>query len=259
MNKLTVVFSGRKSSGKSSHGKFIAAEYLNKRIKKIRFIVEKVGKHVLFIDTFNNNKVLDIDKPGPHTKEIADVYSMKIYSFADPLKEFCINVFGLDTAQCYGTESEKNSLTHINWDNFTDDIKEKYSRPRRGTGGIKPASGYMTAREVMQVFGTDVCRQIDLNCWARGLYSKIERDNYELAICVDARFPNEITMGTEKGCKAIRLSRNPYNDTHVSEMALDNFPLGEYSLVIDNTNMTVKDCQRFLKPHIHDWFEQYKL
>ncbi len=32
----------------------------------------------------------------------------KIYNFADPLKQLCIDIFGLTYNQCYGTDEAKN-------------------------------------------------------------------------------------------------------------------------------------------------------
>jgi hypothetical protein len=258
-NKLTVVFSGKKQSGKSSAGKFVFCEYVNRKIGQKRLTIEKVGKEIVVVDTFKNNAMIPIDTPSTEAKQLASTYSVKMYSFADPLKAFCINVLGLDHSQCYGTDDDKNSQTHISWDDLPLEIREKYSRPRRGSGGNKPASGYMTAREVMQVFGTDMCRRIDNNCWARGLYSTIKNEEYELAIVTDARFPNEVTLGTEDRAKVVRLQRKVIEDAHDSEHALDDFPLGEYSLVIDNQDMTLAETHKALKPHVLGWFDQYKL
>jgi hypothetical protein len=258
-NKLKIILSGRKQAGKSSAGKYIYCEFVNRKIGKKRLVLEKVGKEIVVIDTFKNNTIIPIDYPSDEARQLASTYSVKMYSFADPLKEFCINVLGLDRTQCYGSDDDKNTSTHISWDDMSAEIREKYSRPRRGSGGLKPASGFMTAREVMQVFGTDVCRRIDPNCWARGLYSTIENEGYELAIATDARFPNEVTMGTERDAKVIRLLRNFVEDVHESEKALDEFPLGEFTVVLDNQNLTLSETHKKLKPFVDEWFARYKL
>jgi hypothetical protein len=117
----------------------------------------------------------------------------------------------------------------------------------------------MTGREVMQVFGTDICRRIDTNCWARGLYNIIKNEGYDLAIIADARFPNEITLGTETGAKMVRLLRKINDDQHPSETALDNFPLGEYSLVIDNQKLTMQETHKKFKPFLDRWLDTSNL
>lgn len=259
MDNLVVVFSGKKGSGKSSAGKYVLASYVNTQLGKKRFTVEMKDKETVLVDAFDNNKIVDVDKPGDAMDLFRDVYSVKMYSFADPLKEFCINVLGLDKSQCYGTDDDKNSYTHIHWDELSYEIRSKYNKPRRGSGDIKPASGRMTAREVMQVFGTDICRKMDPNCWARGLYSAVKNDGLSLAIVTDARFPNEVTLGTECGAKVVRLTRNPYDDNHPSETALDDFPRGEYSTVIDNEDVSMAETHDLLKKHLKNWFNSYQL
>lgn len=258
-NQLTIVLSGRKQAGKSSAAKFAFCEFVNKKIGQNRFILDKAGKNINIVDTYNNNTVIPVDYPNSVAQPIFDTYSVKVYSFADPLKRFCIDVLGLDPAQCYGSDDDKNSLTHISWDDMSVEIREKHSRPRRGSGGMKPASGYMTGREVMQIFGTDVCRKIDVNCWARGLYNIIKGEGYQLALVGDARFPNEITLGTENGAKVVRLLRKVNDDQHESEIALDDFPLGEYSLVLDNAKLTMAETHKKFKPYLDQWLDNSNL
>lgn len=124
----------------------------------------------------------------------------------------------------------------------------------------KKLTGQMTARQVMQVFGTDVCRTLDPNCWSRGLYNKIRNDNHNLSLVADARFPNEVTMGTEIGAKVIRLTRHlPQKDEHSSENALNDFPLGEFSLVLDNQNLTMEQTHKELNKHYALWVKNAKI
>jgi hypothetical protein len=261
MSNLTLIFSGKKSSGKSSNSKFAFCEFINSKIGKQRFVSTKVGKEVLVIDKFNNDSSVVVDIPSEVSQRLADTYSVKIYSFADPLKKFISTTFGLDLHLMYGTDDDKNTQTHIDWESIPDDIrnKEEYCRPKRGDGKISPPSGKMTVREVMQIFGTDVCRKLDENCWSRSLFNQIKNDGYDLSIVCDARFPNEITMGTEIGAKAVRLLRNPYDSKHLSETALDNTPYGEYSLVVDNSSISLTECNKTLRPHILGWFKEYNI
>ncbi|NMC62387.1 MAG: hypothetical protein GYA55_04395, partial [SAR324 cluster bacterium] len=41
-------------------------------------------------------------------------------SFADTLKDFCIETLGLTYEQCYGTDEQKNSSTKYLWENVGD-------------------------------------------------------------------------------------------------------------------------------------------
>jgi hypothetical protein len=142
------------------------------------------------------------------------------------------------------------------WENMFDEVREEFSRPRRGSGKVKPAMGRMTAREVLQCVGTQLFRKMDSSCWARGLVSTIEKDGFALNVVTDARFPNEISIATERGAKAIRLLRAPHEADHESELALDSFPLGEYSLVLDNSKMSINEAHDKVKPYIHKWFNE---
>jgi len=233
----TVILSGKKQAGKSTAAKYIFARIANKIEDKNRYSVSSNGE---VIDC-DQRKAIVIDNPScQEAQELYTKYGIKIYSFADPLKEFVSNAFGLDIALLYGTDSMKNNLTHIEWENIPPNIRTTYPKKQRKSNTFVPAFGKMTIREILQVFGTDICRSMDENCWARMLYDKISKETYNYAIVADARFPNEITLGTTVGATAIRLLRNPFpSDTHPSETALDNFPLGEYTHIIDNTDSTL--------------------
>lgn len=257
-NQLIVVFSGKKQAGKSSAGKHVLAQYVNRNLNADRFALNKRGD---IVDTFNNHCILPLDVPSKENNEFYERSSAKIYSFADPLKEFLHNAFGIDIGLMYGTDSDKNSKSHILWDDMPPHIRSKYSKPKRGSEVYAQASGPMTIRELLQVFGTDICRAMDQNCWARALYNKIESDGYPLAIIVDARFPNEVSMGTERGAKVVRLLRRLPSDgspEHWSETALDEFPLGEYTRIIDNSNMSILEKNAEIDKIVPTWFSQFK-
>jgi hypothetical protein len=145
----------------------------------------------------------------------------KIYNFADPLKQdICINILGLSHEQCYGSDLDKNTLTHIQW------------------GGH-----YLTAREVMQVVGTDILRTMYNNVWVNATINKIMREHLDLAIIADCRFPNEVESIKSAGGLVIKLNRNPYNSDHASEIALDanNYPQSNFDLVLNNNIMTIDE------------------
>lgn len=239
-NKKTIILSGKKQSGKSSAAKFIFKTFVNKKLGTDRFDTKNNGD---LVDKFNNDEIIPIDIPvHEQSQRLYDAYGIKIYSFADPLKEYVSNLFGINIELMYGSDGDKNQkVPHVLWDNMPPHIRVKYSKPKRGSGDYVPAFGPMSIREILQVFGSDICREIDPNCWARATYKKIEQEEYMVAIITDARFPNEITMGTEKGAQAIRFRRMPFakQDQHFSETALDDFPDGEYSFIVDNIDINI--------------------
>jgi hypothetical protein len=182
-----------------------------------------------------------------------------VWSFASPLKDFLINVMGLSEKQCYGSDAEKNSPTKYLWDNLTmsirlDNSKETVEIPVTEDSGydrlyeIKdlPRTGPMTAREVMQIFGTDIMRNMfSNNIWTDATLTDI--DNYEIpkyvAIITDVRFVSEVEaiLSRENGF-VVRLLRKPYNDNHKSEVELNNYDFSKYGdkvLVLDNEKMGI--------------------
>ncbi len=173
---------------------------------------------------------------------LGDEWNVRITSFAAPIKEFCINVIGLTKQQVYGTDEDKNSPTHIMWDNMPKEIRTRYGTIQ---GDIKvsrtlydwvrtPAKGPMTAREVMQIFGTDVMRTFfNFDIWAEAPFAK--KWNEDIVIIDDCRFPNEADIALKNNAILIRLLRNPLEDTHVSEMALDDYDISKYNYTIDNS------------------------
>lgn len=166
---------------------------------------------------------------------------VKLYSFADMLKtSICMQVLGLSYEQCYGTDKDKNTKTHLKWQDMPTD-----------TG----SSGKMTAREVMQYVGTDLFRVMDTDIWVNATLRQIEAEGSALAIVCDCRFPNEVRKIKKAGGKVIRMNRNNHgDDNHASETMLDqeNFDWKEFDAVVDNQNMDVRGaneevCQLLVK------------
>lgn len=146
-------------------------------------------------------------------------HSCRIYNFADPLKQdICINILGLTHDQCYGDDNNKNEYTDIVWN----DTK-------------------LTAREVMQFVGTDIFRKMKKDVWAGATINKIKRDNFSIAIIADCRFPNEVDAIKQAGGYVIKLTRNPFNSDHSSEVALDPnvYSPDNFDLVIENENIDI--------------------
>lgn len=158
--------------------------------------------------------------------------SVKIYNFADPLKlDICINILGLTTDQCYGTDDQKNELVDCYWDNKQ-----------------------LTAREVMQMVGTDMFRAMQKNVWSAATIRKINNENPSIAIIADCRFPNEVEAIKDAGGMVIKLNRNPYNSSHSSEIALDadQYDQTLFDLVLNNQNMTIVEQNQYLEKFLQD-------
>jgi hypothetical protein len=165
--------------------------------------------------------------------------------FAAPLKRFCVDVLGLNEAQVFGTDEDKNSIVpHLLWENLP--IQEL--RRIRNDCGIVVAmrSGPMKAREVMQVVATEIFRAMYPGVWIDATmrlaqdYWAVEAE-FGLVIISDCRFKDEVLRVQETGGIVVRLTRDPFADPHASESALDRnqFDWKNFDIVIDNDRLSI--------------------
>ncbi len=184
----------------------------------------------------------------------------KVASFADPIKEFCQVSLGLTEAQIYGSDEDKNSYTDILWQNLPREIQWRYvptipacskchQVPMFHIGnGVK--EGPMTAREVMQIFGTDICRQsFGQDVWVNALFRKYSNTLHKYIVVDDCRFPNELTAARKHKAVTIHLTRDVLGlDQHISEKALDGWITEDrYDHIIDNQDLTIEETKAILK------------
>lgn len=241
MTKI-LAFSGKKQSGKNTlcnfmHGYFLKANNIINAFDLttdgdlvvetlVRFEdgdkMELVPMDVTRIDI--EFAIWAMDSVWPYIKH---------YAFATALKEVLIGLFEAPRDNMYGTDEQKNELSNFKWEDMPIKVKNK--------------SGQMTYRELMQYFGTNVCRKIYPDIWTGRTIKDITNEQSEIAVISDARFENEIKAVQDAGGKVIRLTRNVLSgDEHQSETELDTFD--GYDAVIDNQNMTIEEsCQELFR------------
>lgn len=246
MTKI-LAFGSFKQSGKSS-----SCEFINQYILNAKSIYQLPEGMDMFNQEFEGWK-----------------YSrgVKIYSFADKLKQFAVECLGLSEAQCYGTDDDKNSLTHLKWEDMPGIISDKSIWDGLYNQGwlsediytswtlIKylsyHAPGFMTSREVLQYFGTGICRKMYSNVWVDSCLRQIKKDNLDFALLADCRFKNEAKAVQEAGGKIIGFMRRPFpNDTHQSEIDLIGYP---FDATIDNTDLSLEDKNNKVLGLLKDW------
>jgi hypothetical protein len=189
----------------------------------------------------------------------------EVYNFADPIKKFMIDVMGLSYRQCYGTDEQKNMVTPYHWENLPMFIRLEYGKKtfekyvvtvsqRMGApipANCKheyriPKSGNITARELMQLFGTDFIRKMFSDTiWVDTTIKLIKEQKPDVALIADTRFSSEIkTILQQPHSYIIRLLRHPFADSHSSETELDNFNFSQYGnrvFVMDNSRMSIDE------------------
>ena len=197
---------------------------------------------------------------------------IKVYSFADPLKRFCVDAMGLKEEQCYGSDDDKNTFTEYNWERLPVVIRKKFGMKAESPGvwvhddlvgggrtwypdefDITPRTGPMTGRETLQVFGTDIMRgMFSDKIWVDATISLIKKENPPIALISDARFESEINaLMEETNGYVIRLTRKIFEDSHPSETELDDFnfsKLGNRCLFIDNQDISESEKNKIALP-----------
>lgn len=281
-----VAISAKKCGGKNTAANFLYGLAMYKSKLTNEFYVNENGKLVVQSEDKMGVFVTDWNEaPKDFGLKYEDWFDfmannvwplIKHYSFAEVLKrDICVNVLGLTNEQCFGTNEQKNTLTHLKWEDmpgvttcggfaFTEEsfkiINNELSFYRdyvtREVGKLYYCeSGFMTAREVMQYVGTEVFRKMYSNVWVDATVNLINKEGPALAVITDCRFPNEVEGIQKIGGKVIRLLRDPNNgkDQHKSETALDDFPFEKFDAVIDNSEMTIEEQNDAVYSKLKEW------
>ena len=232
MNILGI--SGRKQSGKTTTANYITGRVMKSLGLVKDFHLDTKNGGVLVINTSDANGqdgwgVFDIARKDSDFAEYAERELwpyVKPYSFADGLKNLCIEFFGLKPEQVYGTDKQKNTPTKVKWEDT----------PTWKNTSLNLNRGYMTAREFMQFFGTDIMRKMHEPVHVNHAINQILAEKPRLAIIPDVRFPNEVKAIQDAGGKVLRMTRSHHEDSHDSECALDvgQFDWGNFDFILEN-------------------------
>lgn len=169
------------------------------------------------------------------------------FSFATKFKDACINMFGLPPEAVYGTNEQKMMLTKFKWEDMPLPHPKIANGERDNAKTLKvknlPQSGFMTAREFMQYFGSQIGREIYNEVWSEAVIRDIEASGSGISLIDDLRFPHEVDAVHKAGGKVIRLTRKVHpEDNHDSEIALDpdRYDWSNFDKVIDNQDMSIE-------------------
>ena len=245
-----IAFSGKKQSGKNTLCNFLHGYQLKSFGLIESFDLTSTGELIITTNIKEENGRVTKGQGALDVTRIDIEFAIwamdniwpfaKHYAFATALKELAIGLFDMNRDLVYGTDEQKNRLTQYKWEDMPVKVKGK--------------SGFMTGREFIQYFGTELCRKIYPNIWTDRTMKDIQAEDSNLAIISDARFANEVEAVQAAGGKVIRLTRSIGEDHHESELALDDYK--GFDAVIDTQNLNIEEsCQELIKIiEGWDWF-----
>lgn len=185
---------------------------------------------------------------------VAEAQSLKVnsvkVSLADPLKAAAKILFGLTDEQMYGTQDQKESSTAWYWK------QNKYGK-----------QGAMTARDILQFFGTEIMREgFDFDFWVKSLQvnvdnllhknKKVHPDSKLIVLVPDVRFPNE-SVFLDILIDIYRKEAELANvDGHISEKSGMLIPDSRVDYSVDN-NSSIVDLQENAKEFAVSILKEY--
>lgn len=257
---------GRKQSGKTTVSNYLHGHEMKLHDVVKDFSINNLGNLVVNYVQFDDkgkedegSAVFDLWQQSDDFMNYAQRFIWPLirgYNFADSLKEICMNLFGLSYDQVYGTDSNKNTITNLLWENMPGVMTPlEWSRRQDGVIAgynqhpeffdIQLNEGPMTARQFMEYFGTDVMKKMYGKVWINNCLNRINHDQSPIAIISDCRFIDEVEEVKNAGGVVINLTRNTQNGSHKAETDLDNYK--HFDAEIDNQDMTVQElCNSFL-------------
>lgn len=274
-----IAFAGKKQSGKSTASNFLHGHEMMRNDPSGKFTFRINDKGQLIVRTFSeiegkevfDEGVLDVNQKSYQFIRYAEhnIWPfVKNYSFAETLKDICVEVLGLGWEQCHGTDEQKMTLTDYRWEEMPGVISDKnlisgltsdevrgrlgpyYERLENGFVFHEP--GQMTAREVMQYVGTDVFRKMYNNVWVDCCINQIKNEDTGIGVISDCRFLNEVEAVKAAGGKVIKFTRNfDSGDGHASENDLNNYD--GFDAVIDNVDMSIDEQNQRVLSQLVFW------
>jgi hypothetical protein len=168
---------------------------------------------------------------------------IKLYSFADTVKWMCTDLFDIPYECVWGTDDQKNQVQeHLRWENMPRfqnmNLMVKMPIDAKKSWGWR--QGPMTAREFMQFFGTDIMRKIYAPIWINNTIKRIKKEQSGLAVVADVRFPNEAKAIEDANGTVVRLTRKISDDSHASEVALDDYA---FTHIIENNDTSIENLK----------------
>lgn len=223
-------FAGRKQAGKDTACNFILAVKLAELgvCKSSRLTAEgTVEVTDILGEKVDGREWFPLEAPFVDVESLFEErvsQHVKIYSFANKLKDLAVSILGIEKQLVYGTDKDKNKKTHLKWENMPTPNELK---------------GRMTVREVLQYVGTDLFRKMLNNVWVENCIKQIQTDAPDLALVSDVRFVNEVESIQQANGMVVGLTRTVGGaDSHRSETEAEKC-LRLCDKTIDNKDLSI--------------------
>lgn len=258
-NQKILAISGCKEAGKNTVCNFIHSLVLVFFKCTPQAEVDPETGELIVLTEDGEKGIFDLNNRNPEFIEYMANHVwpfIRKFSFASKFKDGCINMFGIPPEAVYGTNEQKNMLTKFKWEDMPIPAPRNKKTGERATGKVtlsfpcqldvdgNPRTGFMTAREFMQYFGSQIGREIYNEVWSDAVIRDIEASGSGISLIDDLRFPHEVDAVHNAGGKVIRLTRKVHpEDNHDSETALDRdkYDWSNFDKVIDNQNMSIEE------------------
>jgi len=159
---------------------------------------------------------------------LVDEYGFEKLSFADSLKDAVSVVFGWQRNLLEGDTEESRV--------FREAPDEYWTQ----------CFGYeVTPRKILQVFGTEACRDVfHQDIWVGSLIKKIQPN--KKYVIADVRFPNEILRLRKHGGSIVHVNRGKYPEWYATAVT-ENTTLPDYRFTLEDEGRLMSQ----LYPHVH--------
>lgn len=150
-------------------------------------------------------------------------------ALADRLKEVLALLFGIDRSLLWGKDAQKQSLTPVRWKDLCGIDRVQKFHPE-----------FLTVRELMQIFATEICREKIPGLW----YQFLPYERHLRLVVSDIRFENEARYIKKRGAVLIHVIRPGVSGgQHPSEAGIPA-ELIDHELLNDGTVEAFEDRAR---------------
>lgn len=245
---------GTKESGKSSLAKYLFGYKMKELNLTDEFAVDENGELLVTFEKRGENNqldrwlgILDIKSNSQNVKNYLDncIHPfMKVYSWADSLKDFLMDYYGVPHEILY---RNKNADSPIKMSAFARLV------PKSVKSVMYNTQTYATGRECLH-YMADILRSIDDDVFNRATVNRIDYENTEFAILDDCRRLSELQLIKARGGKLIYLQKHTHKDKAKIENEIrDEVNIEIFDYVLDNTELTPNECHVKVFNELKKW------